>query len=91
MMTLILTKLMAMLLFSLDLTDRFRPRINELKFHPEKISSFRRQQEAQTVIQYAYANAHEVSCILAGRTVSVCNELYVTRDNVGSNTLTQTG
>jgi hypothetical protein len=83
--------MMMMVLFNLDLSDRFRPCGNELKFRLEKVFSFRRQQNDQTVIQYAYANAREVSCILAGHSVSICNELYVTYDNVESNAFTQMG
>jgi hypothetical protein len=81
------TKLMVMVLFNLELRDCFRPCINELKFHLEKVFSFRRQQKDQTVVQYAYANARKVSCILAGHALSICNELYVTYDNVESNVL----
>ena len=91
MTTLILTKLMVMILFDLDLRDRFRPYVSELKFHLEKVFSFRRQQKAQTVIQYAYENVHEVSCILAGHIVSICNVLPVTHDNVESNAFTHIG
>jgi hypothetical protein len=82
---------MVMILFNLDLSERFRPYVSELKFHLEKVFSFRRQRKAQTVIQYAYANMHEVACILAGHTVSICNELHVTHDNVESNAFTQMG
>jgi hypothetical protein len=80
-----------MVLLNFDLNDRFRPCVNELQYHLKKVFSFRRQQKAQTVIQYVYANAHEVSCILAGHTVSICNELYVTHENVDSNAFTQMG
>jgi len=82
---------MVILLFNLDLSDRFSPCVNELKFHLEKVFSFRRQQKAQTVIQYAYANARQVSCILSGHTVSICNELYVAHGSVESNDFTRTG
>jgi hypothetical protein len=82
---------MVMVLFNHDWSDRFRPCVNELKFHLEKEFSFRRQQKAQTVIQYAYRNAHEVTSILASHNVSICNELYITHDNVDSNDFTQKG
>jgi hypothetical protein len=82
---------MVMVLFNLDLSERFSPCVNEFKFHLEKVLSFKRQQKAQTVIQYAYANAHKVSCILANHTVSICNELYLTQYNVEGNAFTHMG